>query len=100
MEALSDTTTELNPRGEVLEAVAVAAENGAGGRQRLIQQVELGLSESGHSEAFATAAWVDRWLHRPNHALGGAAPELYLHTPGGEALMCRLIGAMAAGSYL
>jgi hypothetical protein len=56
MEALSDTTTELNPRGEVLEAVAVAAENGAGGRQRLIQQVELGLSESGHSEAFDAAA--------------------------------------------
>jgi len=94
MEALSDTTTELNPRGEVLEAVAVAAENGAGGRQRLIPQVELGLTESGHSEAFDAAAWVDRWLHRPNHALGGAAPELYLHTPGGAALLCHLIGAI------
>jgi uncharacterized protein (DUF2384 family) len=43
---------------------------------------------------------VERWLRRPNHALGGAAPELYLHTPGGEALLSSLIGAMAAGSYM
>ena len=67
---------------------------------RLIQQVELLLRESGTTESFDAAAWVGRWLHRPNHALGGAAPELYLHTPGGEALLSSLIGAMAAGSYM
>ncbi|MFO0139257.1 MAG: hypothetical protein ACK535_14850 [Cyanobacteriota bacterium] len=39
-------------------------------------------------------------MRRPNHALGGAAPELSLHTPQGEALLANLIGAMAAGSYL
>ncbi|MCS5692246.1 MbcA/ParS/Xre antitoxin family protein [Cyanobium sp. FGCU-6] len=43
---------------------------------------------------------MDRLLRRPNHALGGAAPELYLHTPEGEAVIAGLIGAMAAGSYL
>jgi hypothetical protein len=67
---------------------------------RLIKQVELLLRESGNTEPFDAAAWVERWLHRPNHALGGAAPELYLHTPGGEALLSSLIGAMAAGSYM
>jgi hypothetical protein len=67
---------------------------------RLIQQVELLLRESGTTESFDAAAWVERWLHRPNHALGGGAPELYLHTPGGEALLSNLIGAMAAGSYM
>ena len=67
---------------------------------RLINQVELLLRESGNTEPFDAAVWVDRWLRRPNHALGGAAPERYLHTPEGEALLSNLIGAMAAGSYL
>ena len=67
---------------------------------RLIQQVEQLLRESGNTEPFDAAAWVERWLRRPNHALGGGAPELYLHTPGGEALLSSLIGAMAAGSYM
>ena len=100
MEVISDTTTELNPTGEVSEVSAVGAGKQEAVRERLIQQVDLLLRESGHSEAFDAAAWVDRWLRRPNHALGGAAPELYLHTPDGEALLSRLIGAMAAGSYL
>jgi len=69
-------------------------------RIRLIEQVELLLRESGNTEPFDTASWVERWLRRPNHALGGAAPELYLHTPQGEALLSNLIGAMAAGSYM
>lgn len=69
-------------------------------RTRLIEQVELLLRESGQTEPFDAAAWVERWLRRPNHALGGAAPELYLHTPQGEALLSNLIGAMAAGSYM
>jgi hypothetical protein len=67
---------------------------------RLIHQVELLLRESGNTEPFDAAAWLERWLHRPNHALGGAAPEFYLRTPGGEALLSNLIGAMAAGSYM
>ena len=100
MAALSDTTTELNPTGAASEGTAVGAGKEVAARDRLIQQVELLLRESGHFEGFDASAWVDRWLHRPNHALGGAAPELYLHTPGGEALLGRLIGAMAAGSYL
>ena len=89
MAAITDPTTALSP--EVLEAA---------GRDRLIQQVELLLRQSGNSEPFDAAAWIDRWLQRPNHALGGAAPELYLSTPAGEALLSNLIGAMAAGSYL
>ena len=67
---------------------------------RLIHQVEQLLRESGNTDPFDAAAWMERWLRRPNHALGGAAPELYLRTPGGEALLSNLIGAMAAGSYM
>jgi uncharacterized protein (DUF2384 family) len=89
MAAITDPTTALSP-----------ASVEAAGRDRLIQQVELLLQESGNSEPFDAAAWLDRWLQRPNHALGGAAPELYLNTPAGEALLANLIGAMAAGSYL
>jgi len=67
---------------------------------RLIEQVQTLLRESGNGEPFDAAAWMDRWLQRPNHALGGAAPELYLTTPQGEALLSNLIGAMAAGSSM
>jgi hypothetical protein len=89
MTAITDPTIALSP-----------ASVEAAGRDRLIEQVELLLQESGNSEPFDAAAWVDRWLQRPNHALGGAAPEIYLNTPEGEALLSSLIGAMAAGSYL
>ncbi|MEI6110854.1 MAG: MbcA/ParS/Xre antitoxin family protein [Cyanobium sp. ELA712] len=83
---------DLDPVGEGAAVLAVES--------RLIKQVELLLCESGNTEPFEAAAWVERWLRRPNHALGGAAPELYLHTPQGEALLSNLIGAMAAGSYM
>jgi hypothetical protein len=58
------------------------------------------LNESGKWEPFDTASWVDCWLRRPNHALGGTEPELYLNTPKVEALLSSLISAMAAGSYM
>ena len=98
MAAITDPTTESSPASPT----ACAAETATHGsvRDRLIQQVERLLRESGSSEPFEAAAWVDRWLQRPNHALGGAAPELYLNTPEGEAVLSSLIGAMAAGSYL
>jgi hypothetical protein len=100
MGTLIDTTAEQPSSGVSASAAAVGAPEDAAARDRLIQQVELLLRESGTSQPFEAAAWVDRWLRRPNHALGGAAPELYLHTPAGEAVLSRLIGAMAAGSYL
>ena len=104
----AESTTEANASGSVSITAAAARDLvfvGEGAavpavETRLIQQVELLLRESGNTEPFDAAAWVERWLRRPNHALGGAAPELYLHTPGGEALLSSLIGAMAAGSYM
>jgi hypothetical protein len=106
----AESTTEANAsvRARASDTVAAAGDWDSVGegaampsavRIRLIEQVELLLRESGNTEAFDAAAWVERWLRRPNHALGGAAPELYLHTPQGEALLSNLIGAMAAGSY-
>ena len=107
----ADSTTEANASGTGTASSTVAAAGdldsvGEGAampsavRARLIQQVQLLLRESGNTEPFDAAAWVERWLRRPNHALGGATPVLYLHTPEGEAVLARLIGAMAAGSYL
>lgn len=62
-------TTEFTSAGLVSasgagEAGQQAAKSSAG-RGRLIKQVELLLRESGNSEPFDAAAWVDRWLHRP-----------------------------------
>jgi len=106
----ADSTTEANASGTGTASSTVAAAGdldsvGEGAAMpavetRLIQQVEQLLRESGNTEPFDAAAWVKRWLHRPNHALAGAAPELYMHTPQGEALLSNLIGAMAAGSYM
>jgi hypothetical protein len=100
METLISFITEQSSSGASASADAVGAPEDAAARDRLIQQVALLLRESGSTEPFEAAAWVDRWLRRPNHALGGATPELYLHTPEGEAVLARLIGSMAAGSYL
>ena len=91
----SDTVAATGDRDSVGEGADISAVE-----TRLNKQVELLLRESGNTEPFNAAAWVERWLRRPNHALGGAAPELYLHTPQGEALLSNLIGAMAAGSSM
>jgi len=88
----AESTTKGNASGRASASDTVAAAGdwdsvGEGAamptaaRIRLIEQVELLLRESGNTEPFDAAAWVERWLRRPNHALGGAAPELYLHTP-------------------
>jgi len=107
----AESTTEANASATGTGSTTVAAAGdmdsvGEGAampsavRVKLIEQVQMLLRESGNTEPFDAAAWVERWLRRPNHALGGAAPELYLHTPQGEALLSSLIGAMAAGSYM
>ena len=75
MGMLVNTTAEQPSEDGSALAAAVGAPEGAAARQRLIQQVELLLRESGATEPFEAAAWVDRWLRRPNHALGGATPE-------------------------
>ena len=107
----AETTTKANASatGTGTTTVAAAGDMDSAGegaampsavRARLIEQVQMLLRESGNTEPFDAAAWVERWLRRPNHALGGAAPELYLHTPQGEALLSNLIGSMAAGSCM
>ncbi len=96
--AITTTSSTVAAAGD-LDSVGEGAAMPAA-ETRLIKQVELLLRESANPEPFHAAAWVERWLRRPNHALGGAAPELYLHTPQGEALLSNLIGAMAASSYM
>ena len=76
----------------VLEFPAVA-------RARLLEQVQELLKESGNTDPFDSASWLDRWLVRPNYALGGVAPEQYLHTPAGVSLLSNMIDAMESSSY-
>ncbi len=68
-------------------------------RAYLLEQVQELLKESGNTDPFDSAAWLDRWLVRPNHALGGVAPEQYLYTPDGVHLLSNIIDAMESGSY-
>jgi hypothetical protein len=97
----AESTTEANASSTGTGIAAASSTVAAAGNQDSVGEgADMLLRESGNTEPFDAAAWVERWLHRPNHALGGAAPELYLHTPQGEALLSNLIGAMAAGSYM
>jgi len=68
-------------------------------RAHLLEQVQELLKESGNTDPFDSAAWLDRWLVRPNHALGGVAPEQYLYTPAGVDLLSSIIDAMESSSY-
>ena len=54
---------------------------------RLTAQVQKLLPESGNCEPFDAAAWVERWLRRPNFALSGAATEIYLGPPEKDAVV-------------
>ena len=93
-----DVSTSASTTAAPDESVGLV--DGAEVRARLIEQVETLLQQSGNWDQFDAADWVDRWLRRPNHALGGASPELYLNSRDGEAVLSSLIGAMAAGSYM
>jgi len=94
------TPRDASPGAGTTAAAGGAELREAEVRASLIEQVGSLVRESGNKEPFDAEAWVDNWLRRPNHALGGAAPELYMNTPEGAALLSRLIGAMAAGTYM
>lgn len=96
------TQTDSGPAASTTAAGsgAVGVVNETEVRAGLIEQLGTLVRESGNQDPFDAEAWVESWLRRPNHALGGAAPELYMNTPEGAALLSRLIGAMAAGTYM
>ena len=66
---------------------------------RLIGQVAVMLEESSNEKGFDAAAWLGRWLARPNPALGGERPLDYLDTADGRQMVSDLLGRMQSGAY-
>jgi len=69
------------------------------GVARLIGQVESMLEQSSSDENFDAAAWLGRWLERPNPALDGARPGDYLDTADGRQMVADLLARMQSGAY-
>lgn len=69
------------------------------GRQRLIDQVEAMVAESGALEGFDSAKWLASWLQTPNPALGGRLPSEYMHRPEGQQMLSQLLAQMQSGAY-
>ena len=66
----------------------------------LIAHVQTMVNESGNSEGFDAAKWVDRWIDRPLPALGGQRPAELMDTPDGRALVSNIVACMQSGTYL
>lgn len=69
------------------------------GVARLIGQVESMLEQSSSAGNFDAAAWLGRWLERPNPALNGARPVDYLDTADGRQMVADLLARMQSGAY-
>lgn len=69
------------------------------GIARLIGQVETMLEQSSSAEDFDAAAWLGRWLERPNPALDGVPPVDYLDTADGRQMIADLLARMQSGAY-
>jgi len=66
---------------------------------RLARRVQTIVEESGNPEGFKAIKWVTRWIDRPLPALGGKAPDEFMETEDGQALIEALISRMQSGAY-
>jgi len=66
---------------------------------RLVGCVQTMVEQSGNPEGFNAAEWVARWIDRPLPALGGKAPNEFLGTEDGQALIEDLLSRMQSGAY-
>jgi putative toxin-antitoxin system antitoxin component (TIGR02293 family) len=83
------------------ENVTGSGGHAAIGMVELLVAAEKIVSNSTAEEArgFDTAAWLGRWIERPQAALGGRRPMEFLDTPGGAQLVMRLLTSIESGSY-
>jgi uncharacterized protein (DUF2384 family) len=65
----------------------------------LIAQVQTMVEESGNSNGFDAARWVQEWLQKPLPALGGKRPVEYMSTQEGRELVGRLLAMAQSGAY-
>lgn len=69
------------------------------GLSRLIGQVQDIVDDAGNPEGFDAAAWLGRWLEKPNPALGGKLPWKYLDTMEGQSVIASLLNKIRSGAY-
>lgn len=65
----------------------------------LLGQVEAMVAQSGDAQGFDAAAWMARWMDRPQPALGGQRPGDLVDTADGRALVSDLLARMQSGAY-
>jgi len=56
-------------------------------------------STSSRADGFDAAAWLGRWIERPQPSLGGRSPADLIGTPTGARLVSRLLGSIESGAY-
>ena len=66
---------------------------------RLVRLVQTMVEESGNPVGFDAAQWTAAFLSRPMPALGGKAPNEFMGTEEGQALIEDLILRMQTGAY-
>ena len=67
--------------------------------EKLIQQVESIMADSGVIDGLNAAQWVAQWMDRPLPALADRKPAEYLDTVEGQKLLAQLIAMMQTGAY-
>ena len=67
----------------------------------LLEVVKRMLANSTAPEAAGCdpVEWLDRWMQTPQPALGGKKPREFIDTPGGGAVVARVLGAIESGAY-
>ena len=78
-----------------------AAEAAPGDTAHLLEVAErmLANSTAPEAEVLDPVEWLDRWMQTPQPALGGKRPREFLDTPGGGAVIARVLGAIESGAY-
>ena len=66
---------------------------------RILEQVQTMVRQSGEPAGFDAAAWLSRWLSEPLPALGGTRPIDLLNTAEGEAQVSTILARIQSGAY-
>jgi hypothetical protein len=65
----------------------------------LTQQAERVVIESGDPNGFDAAAWVRRWITKPNSALGSRCPYEFFDDADGRARIVQLLAMAQSGAF-
>lgn len=67
--------------------------------ERLLEQVNLIIAQSGNRTGFDGRRWLTEWLELPLPALDGAKPAEYMATEAGAELVLRILSQLQSGAY-